>query len=548
MTAVDSIRNTGSGSAPEAGGEPLRSAEQLSTAQPTAPAGSSRPADSDSIGEGACCQAVALVHASLGALNVDVGSEKHTGSYGPTTRAAIEHLQHNNALPVTGRFDAQTADMIAHLLDQSERLAATRKPSREGVNPHATAVSSDLAQRVHKRMAETEVAQGARSVEQGLPDPTATTVAEKASEPGTFGGQRVADYSKLHGAQGYVKDLADSKLVATARHVVAASPELKDSQLARNAALGTLSRADVRSLQQYLKNKGHGVGATGVDGKYGPRTHAALQGYLKQAEGTKATVVASPGRPTTPGGPVFSPPPGGAASDNVDATSFAKVPPGEVRVETYKDPTTGYKVYVAVPPGYDGSASVYFPGDGSSISNSLKGKRMLEQAKEQWAQGNRSALVIVEGNRSATTNRYVELARSGRFGAVLDTLGSRLGKLDKVNVLAHSRGGSAIDWILRDKKRDARVQTVSALDSTYWSTKPLIDFARSGGRLNIAFGPRKNHLSLRLVRKLGLELVSGKRGNRHWRSADGRVNVYESRAGHGGIPRKFAGPFIGSSG
>lgn len=99
----------------------------------------------------------------------------------------------------------------------------------------------------------------------------------------------VAPYERLFGEQGYVKDAADKDLLRLASRVIDSAPRLRNAPLGRAIAAGDVSADTVMRLQRFLESRGFDVGSTGVDGKYGPRTHRALSGFLNsQPERTAA--------------------------------------------------------------------------------------------------------------------------------------------------------------------------------------------------------------------------------------------------------------------
>lgn len=97
-------------------------------------------------------------------------------------------------------------------------------------------------------------------------------------------GAPVPSYRERFGHRGYVKDGADPALLELARAAVAKAPELARTPLGQAIADGRLSPDDVKTLQQFLEARGFSVGDTGVDGKYGPRTHRALAAFLEGRE------------------------------------------------------------------------------------------------------------------------------------------------------------------------------------------------------------------------------------------------------------------------
>ena len=91
----------------------------------------------------------------------------------------------------------------------------------------------------------------------------------------------VPSYQERFGRKSYVKNGADPALVSLARAAVARAPELARTPLGNAIAEGSLGPEEIKTLQRHLEAQGHSVGDTGVDGKYGPRTHAALKAFLE---------------------------------------------------------------------------------------------------------------------------------------------------------------------------------------------------------------------------------------------------------------------------
>lgn len=106
-----------------------------------------------------------------------------------------------------------------------------------------------------------------------------------------------SDYGRIFGNQSYVKDLGDPQMLSLIQEVLAKAPELQGTSLATNAQQGRVTKEDIQTLQKFLESKGCSVGSTGVDGKYGPRTHKALEGFLS-GRGSEAP------RPESPQGEV----------------------------------------------------------------------------------------------------------------------------------------------------------------------------------------------------------------------------------------------------
>jgi flagellum-specific peptidoglycan hydrolase FlgJ len=116
-------------------------------------------------------------------------------------------------------------------------------------------------------------------------------------------GEKVPGYQETFGNQSYVKDGSNKDLLGLAQKVVDKNPALKDSPLAQHIKGGQLGPEDVKALQGELQSKGFDVGKTGVDGKYGPNTHAALQqlvGGEKPATPAAPSQQQDPQQPATP--------------------------------------------------------------------------------------------------------------------------------------------------------------------------------------------------------------------------------------------------------
>lgn len=97
------------------------------------------------------------------------------------------------------------------------------------------------------------------------------------------GGEPVPPYGETFGGKSYVKDGSDPAMLKLMARAVAADPQLANSDLAKNVAAGKVGADDVKALQRHLESKGYSVGSKGVDGKFGPDTHAALAGLLTGA-------------------------------------------------------------------------------------------------------------------------------------------------------------------------------------------------------------------------------------------------------------------------
>ncbi|MDB5096283.1 MAG: glycoside hydrolase [Cyanobacteria bacterium RYN_339] len=131
----------------------------------------------------------------------------------------------------------------------------------------------------------------------------------------------VPAYRERFGQQGYVRNAHDASLVNLAKNAVLKAPELAGTQLAEHAKSGKVTHEDVVQLQRFLEAKGFSVGNTGVDGMYGPRTHAALAAFL-EGKGPDHAPTGGPadGHRTTP---TDDPPPPEVNEDEVDPLDAA---------------------------------------------------------------------------------------------------------------------------------------------------------------------------------------------------------------------------------
>ena len=114
-------------------------------------------------------------------------------------------------------------------------------------------------------------------------------------------------YHQLFGDASYVKDGSDPQLLSLLQEALAQSPELQGTSLAAAVQRGKVGPDDVKELQQFLQSKGISCGSTGVDGKYGPRTHGALESFLRgegkgpcEPGGTPASPAAMAEGPSAP--------------------------------------------------------------------------------------------------------------------------------------------------------------------------------------------------------------------------------------------------------
>jgi hypothetical protein len=138
-----------------------------------------------------------------------------------------------------------------------------------------------------------------------------------------------AVYEEAFGPGPYVQDGSDPTLLTLVGAVVDRAPQLANTPLAQHVNAGHLSPEDIKQLQTYLVAQGHPCGPTGVDGKYGPNTHAALMAMVMPSVGplpmpqpsTRPVPAPQPGRtPPTPQ-PAPMPTPTGPAA------TMAAIPP-----------------------------------------------------------------------------------------------------------------------------------------------------------------------------------------------------------------------------
>lgn len=102
--------------------------------------------------------------------------------------------------------------------------------------------------------------------------------------PENKGHGKVQAYQDTFGNEGYVKDGGDKQLLALMKRAAAAMPELAKGAFAEHLQSGHVRRDDIKALQNALQAKGYSVGDTGVDGLFGPLTHAGLSKLLEGAK------------------------------------------------------------------------------------------------------------------------------------------------------------------------------------------------------------------------------------------------------------------------
>lgn len=254
----------------------------------------------------------------------------------------------------------------------------------------------------------------------------------------------------------------------------------------------------------------------------------------------------------------------------------------KLKIEVIEDPVTKFKIRVYRPADQEvkGPLHMYFPGDTHGFSDPQKpdcmaGKtpEFIQSLQAGLRKGKGGVLAVVEGDPECIyknkEGRYSDIDSSSAVSSILGTIEGHLGKKPKgLHLLGFSRGGSAINRMLKHGGLGPEVQ-ISCLDSTYFSTGPLIAHAKAGGRLNIAValtGPQKRLYkagsplsevakaspdkketfseALEIINSLGLKEVTKGR----WASANGKVQIYISTGlGHRGVAKAFSPQFMGDS-
>lgn len=211
-----------------------------------------------------------------------------------------------------------------------------------------------------------------------------------------------------------------------------------------------------------------------------------------------------------------------------------------------------------VPKDFDGSVDMYFPGDTYSIemANSTMGLT-------RHARGKKSALIIVEGDRSCfrdnQKNRYAKFNLPTLLGHFNGQTGL---SCTSFNFMGHSRGGSALGDLLDRFKNKPEGVTFTFLDANYWQRDipKIIEFVRNGGRLNVAFqsnsdyGPGNKEHHTKIARIVTGELIPRlqsvpglnlRRVGDRWESVDGRVVIQNAGAlTHSGVPQRYVGAYM----
>ena len=111
--------------------------------------------------------------------------------------------------------------------------------------------------------------------------PSASHVANSRLHDVWHGTASGSSYASVFGNQSYVKDGTDPQLLSMLQQALTKAPELQSTALGQHVAMGKVGPEDIQILQDFLQSKGISVGSPGVDGKYGPLTHAALERFLE---------------------------------------------------------------------------------------------------------------------------------------------------------------------------------------------------------------------------------------------------------------------------
>jgi hypothetical protein len=131
-------------------------------------------------------------------------------------------------------------------------------------------------------------------------------------------------FQEEFGNQPYLQNGSDPTLLTLVGAVVDRAPQLANTPLAQHVAAGHVEPEDIKQLQRYMIAQGHPCGPTGVDGKYGPNTHAALMAMLMPSPGP--TPAPTPAPLPVPAPPAPQPAPG-------PAVGLAAIPPRPLDAE-----------------------------------------------------------------------------------------------------------------------------------------------------------------------------------------------------------------------
>ena len=255
---------------------------------------------------------------------------------------------------------------------------------------------------------------------QGLPRPPAPVDALALKQPGgdptTVGlpeaaanAQPVAAFETVFGEKSYVKDGADAELLGLARRAMRAAPELAAGRLADGTAAGSLGPESVKAMQKMLEDRGYPVGDTGVDGKYGPRTHRALRAFLN-GEAPERPPTPAPAPDGTPPGPEGTPPEAGPTdvAGQGQTKDGHRIPgSGEGRATVFANGHISYKgwndkgnmqnkgigawgdkcapteYFCALPVGLDGTSGKWWHNQRILVTNPANGKQVVVRVQDK---------------------------------------------------------------------------------------------------------------------------------------------------------------------
>lgn len=216
-----------------------------------------------------------------------------------------------------------------------------------------------------------------------------------------------------------------------------------------------------------------------------------------------------------------------------------KAPEVKYEVKRYIDRMTGFAVQAYIPQNFDGSLDIYFSGDGHTNDRTVAEMRVAGKAQSKWKNALKSAVVVIEGDKryinKEKSQRYRALKKSGTFAGILSGLEEQLGaKAKSIHVMGWSRGEEAVRNILDSGDARDRLTAVSLLDATYGNPQAFIDFARRGGKVNVAYQPNARTQA----QALAIQQEAG---------ANPRVRVIAAHGmTHREISQNFMGRFMGA--
>ena len=185
-------------------------------------------------------------------------------------------------------------------------------------------------------------------------------------------------FSAHFAGQSYVKDLKDKNL----RGILGELPDSAVPGLKDKAQAGQLQEGDIKQLQAMLVQKGYDVGSTGTDGKFGPKTHEALQHFLKGDAPSKTAPPTGAARPSPreDGQPSQ---PGTGSTSNTPATTS---PDGVMHTGKTTGVPEGYRPLTGqVPPGVSAKAqSLLGLNFGDAVPFEIEGKKYMARIEHHY--------------------------------------------------------------------------------------------------------------------------------------------------------------------